>query len=85
MITLASIFLMPATFFPKQKVTGSKSFLEIYLCFCYNLLAQTTIKQKPIFTAIRICAHVAQLVEQRFRKAQVGGSIPLVGFFKKHT
>ncbi len=25
-------------------------------------------------------AHVAQLVEQGFRKAQVGGSIPLVGF-----
>ncbi len=25
-------------------------------------------------------ADVAQLVEQRFRKARVGGSIPLIGF-----
>jgi hypothetical protein len=27
-------------------------------------------------------AGVAQLVEQRFRKARAGGSIPLAGFFK---
>lgn len=27
-----------------------------------------------------LCADVAQLVEQRFRKAKVGGSIPLIGF-----
>lgn len=26
-------------------------------------------------------AGVAQLVEQRFRKARVGGSIPLAGFY----
>ena len=68
--------IFPARFALEKMLASLKLFLRYTSVFATIYIAFSL----RYFAFGVISAHVAQLVEQRFRKAQVGGSTPLVGF-----